>query len=104
MTVNFPEEMGGFKVLLYGLFHIKDIKSHPAFDSRQADKVLNNYGPEKVRIIIQGLEWAVKNRDVDYQSIFPGMRYSNEEILWYFDKTLKEMMESDLLEKIDSLE
>lgn len=96
MTDSYHEEFGGFKVPLYGLFHIRDIKNHPPFDKKSAEKLLNEYGSERVKVIVKGLEWAVKNREFDFQNVFPGMKYSNEDILWYFDKTLKEMAESEL--------
>ena len=97
---DYPNEKGGFKVLLYGLFHIKDIKTHPCFDQASAEKAVRNYGKDKLKIIIEGLCWAVENRDVDYQSVFPGMKYSNEQILWYFDKTLREMQQLGLVDEL----
>jgi len=96
MTADYPEEMGGFKVLLYGLFHINNLKDHPPFGPQEAARALRDYGEDRFQIIIKGLKWAVKNRDVDYKNIFPGMKYSNDEILWYFDKTLREMVDAGI--------
>jgi hypothetical protein len=91
MTPEYPENMAGFKVPLYALFHIRNLDSRPPFDSKQAAKARKDYGEEKLKIIKSGLNWAIHNRDVDYKNIFPGMKYSNKEILTYFEDLLREM-------------
>src|SRR5690606_35310452 len=85
MTADYSDQVGGFKVPLYSLFHIKDIRSHPRLDEKDLEALLGKYGPDKMRIVLVGLEWAVQNRDFDFKGVFPGMRHSNEEILQYFD-------------------
>ena len=88
---DIPEGCGGFIIVLYMLFHVKDVNNHPAFDEASAINLNEKYSDDKVTSICEGLQWAINHRQYNYKDIFPGMRFSNDEILFFFEKTLKEM-------------
>lgn len=99
MMADSPDEMAGFKIPLYAMFHIKNLDHCPGFGEQEAELNLRDYGKEKIQIIVKGLNWDVRYRDVDYKSLFPSMKYSNDEILWCFEKTLREMIDMGLGEE-----
>ena len=88
---NIPEERGGFIVILYMLFHVKDVYAHPEFNSATAQKFRKDYSQDKLQRICKGLSWALDNRDYDFQNVFPKMKHSNRDILFFFEKTYNEM-------------
>ena len=88
---DIPDGCGGFVVVLYMLFHVKDVNNHPIFDEASASNLNKKYSGDKVTNICEGLQWAISNRQYNYKGVFPGMRFSNDEILFFFEKTLKEM-------------
>ena len=94
-----PKENGGFIVILYTLFHVKDVYNHQLFDEAAAKRFRIDYDEEKILRICRGLKWALENRNIDYQNIFPKMKYSNEEILYFFERTYKEMQEVGICKK-----
>jgi len=73
--------MGGFIVILYKLFHIKNIKNCPPFNEESAEAFKREYSEEKIKQICIGLQWAIKHTEIDYKNIFPEMKYSNEDII-----------------------
>lgn len=87
-----PDKYGGFIIVLYMLFHVKNVKEHPAFNESSANNLREKYTDDQVLRICDGLKWALENRDFNYKEVFPGMRFSNEEILFFFEKTLGEML------------
>ena len=88
---NVSNENGGFIAILYMLFHVKDVYNHPPFSENTAKRFRKDYSKDKIKIICRGLKWALENRNFDYQGVFPKMKHSNEDILYFFEKTYKEM-------------
>ena len=73
------------------LFHVKNIKEHPAFDEDSARNFKKKYTDDKILRICDGLKWALENRNFNFKEVFPNMKFSNEDILLFFEKTLEEM-------------
>ena len=96
MLENIPEGKGGFIIVLYKILHIRDLKSCPKFGIEAARRFREDYSPERIEKICSGILWAIDHENVDYKNILPGMRHENDEILWFFRKTLKEMAEVGL--------
>lgn len=86
-----PEKCGGFIIILYMLFHIRDVTKHSEFDEEAAQNLKKKYSEDQITRICDGLTWALNNRGYNFKDVFPGMRFSNEEILYFFEKTLSEM-------------
>lgn len=63
------------------LYHLIDIENlSPNFDNDFLLSLKSDYSAEDRNNIIKALYWAVKNPSLDFQSMLPGICFTNDEI------------------------
>lgn len=74
-----PDKCGGFVIILYMLFHIRDVTKHSEFDKKSAQNLKNKCSEDQITRICDGLTWALNNRGYNFKRHFPGMRFNGNE-------------------------
>lgn len=69
-----------------GKFHHSSfLAGQPVAAARQhCQRLYSGYEPKEIMSLLTQLRWALQNPSYSFQGIFPGVKASNEDILFYF--------------------
>jgi hypothetical protein len=51
---------------------------------QHCQRLYSGYEPEEITSLLTQLQWALQQPDYNFQGILPGVKTSNEDILFYF--------------------
>lgn len=83
------------RIPLYKLFYSNRAKLM-TLDIETAEAVSNDYHIDEVRLIIKSLRWAVQQPNFPFDSLLPGLAYSNQDIYLYLVRVLKHLQKMGL--------
>ena len=74
------------RIPMFKLYHLDSVNDFNGFDAVEWAQVAEEYSEEEVSGIVSAIGWAVKNREFDFLSLLPNLKFSNEEIYSFFCK------------------
>src|SRR5438445_2716788 len=82
LLMNISCHTSVLQIPLYKLLYLDKICAEP-LTPKEINQMQRDYSGEKVRQIIEGLEWAAQNPQYPYSSLLPGIPYSDKECHQY---------------------
>ncbi|MFN7372103.1 MAG: hypothetical protein ACK5ZY_07415 [Cyclobacteriaceae bacterium] len=72
------------RIPLYKMYYITNVKEEKFIDANFIKSFKKDYTLVQQNEILSSLKWALENPNYDFKSLLPGLKHTNDDILYYF--------------------